>query len=72
MKILALDLGKYKTVGCAYESESGAHQFQRTFTAPADLQRLVQEVNPMQLLRTIPGVGPRLAEASLLYCRLGV
>ena len=46
MKILALDLGKYKTVGCAYESESGAHQFQRTFTAPADLERLVQEVKP--------------------------
>ena len=46
MKILALDLGKYKTVGCAYESESGAHQFQRTFTAPADLQRLVQDVKP--------------------------
>jgi transposase len=46
MKILALDLGKYKTVGCAYESESGAHQFQRTFTAPADLRRLVQEVKP--------------------------
>src|SRR2546423_11764212 len=46
MKILALDLGKYKTVGCAYESERGAHQFQRTFTAPADLQRLVQEVKP--------------------------
>jgi len=46
MKILALDLGKYKTVGCAYESESGAHQFQRTFTTPADVQRLVQDVKP--------------------------
>jgi hypothetical protein len=34
MKILALDLGKYKTVGCAYESESGVHQFERTFTTP--------------------------------------
>ena len=31
MKILALDLGKYKTVGCDYERESGAHQFQREF-----------------------------------------
>lgn len=46
MKILALDLGKYKTVGCAYESETGAHQFQRTFTSPTDLQRLVQDVKP--------------------------
>src|SRR5689334_18233867 len=46
MQILALDLGNYKTVGCTYESESGAHQFQRTFTTPADLRRLVQEVRP--------------------------
>src|ERR1043166_2620000 len=46
MKIFAVDLGKYKTVGCDYESESGAHQFQRTFTAPAALQKMVQEVNP--------------------------
>lgn len=46
MKILALDLGKYKTVGCTYESERGTYEFQRTFTAPADLQRLVQEVKP--------------------------
>ena len=33
-------------MGCAYESESGTHEFQRTFTAAADLQRLVQEVKP--------------------------
>ena len=50
MKILALDLGKYKTVGCAYESESGVHQFQRTFTTPADLQRLVQDVKPERVV----------------------
>ena len=31
MKILALDLGKYKTVGCEYESESGAHRFSAEF-----------------------------------------
>ena len=46
MKILALDLGKYKTVGCEYESESGAHRFKRDFTTPAALQKMVQEVNP--------------------------
>src|SRR4029078_5767135 len=46
MKILALDLGKYKTVGCAYESESGAHQFKRGFTSPAVLARMVQEIKP--------------------------
>src|ERR1700754_584691 len=46
MKILALDLGKYKTVGCAYESESGEHQFKRGLTTPAGLARMVQEVKP--------------------------
>lgn len=46
MKILALDLGKYKTVGCDYESESGAHQFKRGVTTPAGLAKMVQEVKP--------------------------
>src|SRR2546426_1544276 len=46
MKILALDLGKYKTVGCDYERESGKHRFKASFTTPAALQRLVQEVKP--------------------------
>lgn len=46
MKILALDLGKYKTVGCDYERESGRHRFRASATTPAALERLVQEVKP--------------------------
>jgi transposase len=46
MKILALDLGKYKTVGCEYESESGVHQFRRSFTTPVALGEMVQKVKP--------------------------
>jgi transposase len=46
MKILALDLGKYKTVGCDYERESGRHRFRTTTTTPAALGQLVQEVGP--------------------------
>jgi transposase len=46
MKILALDLGKYKTVGCDYERESGKHRFRGSFTTPAGLQQLVKEVKP--------------------------
>ena len=26
MRILALDIGKYKTVGCEYEAENGRHR----------------------------------------------
>lgn len=46
MKILALDLGKYKTVGCEYERESGRHRFITVATTPAELHKLVQEVKP--------------------------
>ena len=47
MKILALDLGKYKTVSCDYERESGAHRFRANFTTLAALQQLVKESNPI-------------------------
>lgn len=46
MKILALDLGKYKTVGCDYEGESGQHRFRGSLTTPAALEQLVKEVKP--------------------------
>jgi len=46
MKILALDLGKYKTVGCAYEAASGKHYFKTTLTTPTGLAQLVREVKP--------------------------
>jgi transposase len=46
MKILALDLGNYKTVGCEYERESGEHRFKTSFTTPAALEQLVKEVKP--------------------------
>ena len=46
MKILSLDLGKYKTVGCDYERETGEHRFKGSFTAPAALEHLVKEVKP--------------------------
>ena len=46
MKILSLDLGKYKTVACDYERESGKHRFRSTATTPAALQQLVTEVKP--------------------------
>lgn len=46
MKILALDLGKYKTLGCDYEAESGAHRFKGSQTTRAGLEKLVREVKP--------------------------
>src|SRR4030095_11184930 len=46
MKLLSLDLEKYKTVGCDYERETGAHRFKASFTTPAALEQLVKEVKP--------------------------
>ena len=50
MKILALDLGKYKTVGCVYESASGKHHFKTSFTTPHALAQLVREVKPERVV----------------------
>ena len=46
MKILALDLGKYKTVGCIYEAASGKHRFATSATTPTGLAELVRQVKP--------------------------
>jgi transposase len=46
MKILALDLGKFKTVGCVYESASGEHHFKTVATTRPALAQLVKAVKP--------------------------
>jgi transposase len=46
MKILALDLGKFKTVGCVYDGASGAHEFKTSCTTPLGLTQLVSAVKP--------------------------
>ena len=38
MKILAIDLGKMKSVACDYESETAAHRFETVRTEPAILE----------------------------------
>jgi transposase len=53
MKILALDLGKFKTVGCAYEGGSGVHRFKAIATTPASLAQLVKEVKPDRVVLEI-------------------
>lgn len=69
MKILALDLGKYKTVGCEYESESGAHRFHRSGTTPAALRKLVQDVNPARVVIEVCSIAGWICD---LMAALGV
>ena len=42
MRILALDLGKYKTVACEYEAENGRHRFATVLTTPKALHDLIK------------------------------
>src|SRR5437870_189592 len=50
MKILALDLGKYKTVGCEYEAESGRPRFATVLTTPKALHDLIVDREPQRVV----------------------
>ena len=41
MRILSLDLSKYKTVACYYEAETGRHQFMTVLTTHKALHDLI-------------------------------
>jgi transposase len=61
MKILALDLGKYKSVACDYEAESGQHSFATIVTNPKALHDLIVDREPDRVVIEIcsiarPGV----------------
>ena len=46
MRILSLDLSKYKTVACDYEAETGRHQFATVLTTPKGLHDLIVDRAP--------------------------
>lgn len=46
MRILALDLGKYKSVACDYEAETGRHRFSTILTNPQVLHDLIVDREP--------------------------
>ena len=46
MKILALDLSKYKTVACDYEAETAAHSFATVATTAKGLHDLIVDREP--------------------------
>src|SRR5262249_56968093 len=46
MQILALDLGKYKSVACEYEVESGRHSFVTLPTTPKAFHDLIGDGEP--------------------------
>ena len=50
MKILALDLGKYKSVACVYETASLTHKFATIVTTPQALHDLLVEEEPERVV----------------------
>ena len=46
MRILELDLGKYKSVACDYEAETGRHRFTTIPTNPKALHDLIVDREP--------------------------
>ena len=46
MNILAMDLGKSKTVVCFYDSESGKHKYGKVKTTPQQIHDLLAEHQP--------------------------
>jgi transposase len=57
MKILALDLGKFKSVACLYESGSAKCSFQTIRTTPSEVRELVLQAMPNQLVFEICSFG---------------
>lgn len=58
MKILAMDLGKRKTVSCIYDSAAGEHTFGKVFTRPQAIHDLLVESEPDRVVFEIcPAAG---------------
>lgn len=67
--ILAIDLGKFKSVACIYQVEDGTHRFQTLATTPAAVHDLVVSVGPQ---RVVIEVGPAAGWVKDLCEALGV
>ena len=50
MTILALDLGKFRSVACRYDPATGAHAFETIATTPAAVHDLLIDANPQLLV----------------------
>src|SRR5512146_2368268 len=57
MKILALDLGKFKSVACIYRAEDGEHEFRTIKTAYLEVGGLLDSVKPDRFVIEISPLG---------------
>jgi len=69
MEILAMDLGKVKSVACDYASQTGEHAFEACRTAPAVVEGLLVRRRPDRL---VIEVGPSAGWIADLAARLAI
>jgi transposase len=69
MRILAIDLGKVKSVACDYRSETGEHEFETVRTTPAILEDLLRRRRPD---RVVIEVGPAAGWIADLAARMNI
>jgi len=50
VKILAIDLGKFKSVACVYESSTGEHSFVTVATKPGAIHDLLTAHEPQRVV----------------------
>ena len=62
MRILALDLGKYKTVACDYEAETGKHRFATVLTTAKGLHDLIVDREPDRVVIEICSIAGWVAD----------
>lgn len=62
MRILALDLGKYKTVACVYDSETGAHRFVTIVTNAKTVHDLLVDLAPDRVVIEICSIAGWLSD----------
>ena len=55
-RIVAIDLGKFKSVACTYDSETAESSFRTVATTPAALHELFVELQPEQIVIEICGI----------------
>jgi transposase len=67
--ILALDLGKFKSVGCTYQTSDGSHQYRTICTTPTAMHDLIVDVQPD---RVVIEVGPAAGWVKDLCETLGI
>jgi transposase len=56
MNILAMDLGKYKTVFCEYSAIDGEHTFATVKTTPREIHDLIVEKEPDRVVMEVCGI----------------